>query len=118
MRFEDATNYSSLEETNIPREHIQRNPLQAIKFTRDTLALVEKTAPRPEFKKELDEFERQVLALIEASRAGRFGRVSGTRAAVRNARERLVAVGKSDSARAACCRRRWLGDDQRRTVEE
>ncbi len=67
LRFEDATNYSSLDELNIPREQIRRNPLQAVKFTRDTLALVEKNAPRPEFKKHLDELERQVLGLIEAS---------------------------------------------------
>jgi len=73
-RFEDATNYSSLDEVNIPRAHIRRNPLQAIKFARDTLALVERDAPRPMFKKRLDTFERQVHALIDASGARIVGR--------------------------------------------
>jgi len=81
VRFEDATNYSSLDEVNVPREHIQRNPLEALKFARDTLALVEKTAPRPKFKKRLDELERQVLALIEASGARIVGRTADKDAA-------------------------------------
>ena len=69
VQFEDATDYSSLDEVDIPREHIRRNPLQAVKFARDTLALVERTSPRPEFAKRLDELERQVGASIEASGA-------------------------------------------------
>jgi len=81
VRFEDATNYNSLQEVNIPREHIRRNPLQAIKFARDTLALVEKTAPRPEFKKKLDELQRQVLTLIEASGAKSSGKTADNDAA-------------------------------------
>ena len=81
VRFEDATNYSSLDEVNIPREHIQRNPLQAIEFARDTLALVEETATRPEFRKQLDEFERQVLALIETSGANIVGKTTEENAA-------------------------------------
>ncbi len=76
VRFEDATNYSSLDEVNTPREYIQRNPLQAIKFARDTLALVETISPRPGLKKRLDELEGQVLALIEASGARIFGRTA------------------------------------------
>lgn len=81
VRFEDATNYSSLDEANIPREHIRRNPLQAIKFARDTLALVERSEPRPEFKEKLDELERQVLALIESSGAEIAGRTADNNAA-------------------------------------
>ena len=81
VRFEDATKYSSLGEVHIPREHIRRNPLQTIKFARDTLALVENSEPRPEFKRELDELERQVLAVIEASGAEIVGRTADGNAA-------------------------------------
>ena len=67
FQFTDAANYSSLDETDVPREYIKRNPLEALKFTRDTLELVEKSAKRPELRKRLDQIEKETLALIKSS---------------------------------------------------
>ena len=46
-----------------------------------TLALVEKAAPRPKFKEKLDEFERQVIALIEATGATIVGKAPSKKGA-------------------------------------
>jgi len=69
---EDMTTPGVLDELNVPREYIRRNAPQAIEFARKTLALVEKTVPRPEFKRHLHELERQARALTETC-AGQRG---------------------------------------------
>jgi len=84
VRFADATHYSSLEEVHVPREHVRRNPMQAIKFARDTLALVERSTPRPEFKRKLDELERRMHALLEANGAKILGKAIAVKATATN----------------------------------
>ena len=84
LTFADAAEYSSLDHTDVPREHIKRNPLEALKFARDTLELVEKSAKRPELRKRLDQIEKETLALIKSGSIDLTGKsVAQIRAASR-----------------------------------
>jgi len=86
IRFEDAADYSSLNEVHTPREHITRSPLQAIKFARDTLALVERTAPRAKFRARLNELERQLRATLETHEAKKVDKAIVVESTIENRR--------------------------------